>query len=133
MEDLGKLIGLLIIGLFVLEAFRFFLKLGFKKFGLWIKKNTKFHPVLLKMMKYNAMFHPWIGYLIVLLILTHVYIQTGFAWFSPSGLLAGILLSSEVVVGFVGQYVMKKPRPVYWTWVHRLLPVAIIVAILNHI
>lgn len=133
MEDLGEFIGLLIIGLFLVEAFRFFLKLGFKKYGAWVKNNTKHHPLLLKIMKYNAKFHPWIGYLIILLILTHVYIQTGFAWFSPSGLLAGILLSSEVVVGFVGQYVMKKPRPAYWTLVHRLLPVAIIVAILNHI
>ena len=133
MEELGDLTGLLIIGLFVLEAFRFVLKQVFKHYGKWIKENTKFHPALQKVMALNRTFHPWIGYLIVLLIPVHVAIQTGFQYFSPSGLVAGLLMTTEVIIGFLGEKVLKKPRPKAWVWAHRLMPIAVMVAILIHI
>ena len=136
MEELGELTGTLIIILFALEAFRFVLKLVFKNYGRWIKENTKFHPVLLKAMNYNKLFHPWIGYVIVALVAFHAYIQTnGFAYFSSTsklGIAAAILMSVEVFIGFAGTYLMKKPRPKYWLWLHRLTPLAIFIAILIH-
>jgi len=136
MEELGELTGTLIIVLFALEAFRFVLKLVFKNYGRWIKENTKFHPVLLKAMKFNALFHPWIGYVILVLIAIHAYIQTfGFAYFSSTakvGIAAAVLMSVEVFIGFAGTYLMKKPRPKYWLWLHRLTPLAIFIAILIH-
>lgn len=136
MEEFGELTGTLIIILFFLEAFRFVLKLVFKKYGRWIKENTKFHPYLLKAMTMNKLFHPWVGYLIILLVGVHAYIQTnGFAYFSSTaklGVAAASLMTVEVLIGFAGTYLMKNPRPKYWIWLHRLTPVAIMVAILIH-
>jgi len=133
MEGLGKLTGLLIIGLFLIEAFRFVLKQVFKRYGKWIKENTKLHPTLLKVMSLNKTYHPWVGYLIVLLIPIHVAIQTGFQFISPSGLVAAVLMTTEVVIGFLGEKVLKKPRPKAWIWFHRLMPIAVFAAILIHI
>jgi hypothetical protein len=133
MEDFGELTGNLIIFLFILEAFRFLLKRVFVHFGKWIKTNTKLHPLLLKAMKLNGIFHPYVGYLILALIVVHAYIQTsGFAFLSTTGLIAAGFMSAEVLVGFVGTYLMKKPRPAYWIWVHRLIPVFTLIAILIH-
>jgi hypothetical protein len=136
MEEFGELTGTLIIILFWLEAFRFVLKLVFKKYGRWIKENTKYHPVLLKTMNLNKLIHPWIGYLIVVLMVIHAYIQTyGFAYFSSTaqiGIVAAFLMSGEVFIGFAGTYLMKKPRPKYWIWLHRLTPILVIAAILIH-
>ncbi len=132
MRLLGKFSGFVIIGLFILEAFRFVLKFVFKRYGKWIKANTKYHPILLKMMKYNQIVHPYTGYLTLLAILIHAYIQTGFTWFSTTGLIAASLMLTEVIVGFLGQYILKKPRPKAWLWFHRLMPIIIIIAILNH-
>jgi len=133
MEDFGELTGTLIIILFALEAFRFVLKLVFKKYGRWIKENTKYHPLLVKIMGYNKQFHPWVGYVIIGLIAVHAAIQTsGFVFLSTTGLIAASLMSLEVLIGFVGTYLMKKPRPKYWIWLHRLTPIAVVVAILIH-
>lgn len=133
MRSLGKLLGIFIIFLFLLEVFRFVLKIVFKKYGRWIKQNTKLHPLLLKLMNLNKIVHPWTGYLIIVTILIHVYIQTGFTWLSTTGLAAAGLMLSEVIIGFAGQYVMKKPRPKAWIWFHRLVPAVILLAILTHI
>jgi len=133
MRLLGKGMGVVIILLFLLEAFRFVLKYVFKNYGRWIKENTKYHPLLLKLMNLNKTIHPWTGYLTLVAILIHVYIVTGFTWFNPSGVVAAALMSAEVLIGFLGQYVMKKPRPKAWIWFHRLMPLVIIVAILSHI
>ena len=133
MQDLGEFFGFVIIGLFLVEAFRFILKIFFKKYGNWVKRNTKYHPILLKIMNLNRIYHPWIGYIIIILIGFHVYIQTGFLFFHLTGFMAGSLMTIEIIVGFFGEKVMKKPRPNYWIWVHRLLPIAVIIAILNHI
>lgn len=133
MEEFGELLGNLIIFLFILEAFRFLLKRVFVHFGKWIKTNTKFHPLLLKSMKMNQLFHPWLGYLILVTIIAHAYIQTsGFAFLSNTGLIAAAFMGAEVLVGFIGTYLMKKPRPSYWIWVHRLIPVFTLIAILIH-
>ena len=133
MRSLGKFLGFIIIFLFLLELFRFVLKIVFKKYGRWIKQNTKLHPLLLKLMNLNRIIHPWTGYLIIGTILIHIYIQTGFTWFSASGLVAAGLMLSEVIIGFAGQYVMKKSRPKAWIWFHRLVPVIILLAVFIHI
>ena len=134
MEELGELTGILIIALFVVEALRFALKYVFKNYGRWIKENTKYHPLLLKAMNINKLFHPWLGYLILVVIVIHSYIQTnGYAFLSNTGLIAASLMATEVVVGFIGTYLMKKPRPKYWIWIHRLVPIATLLAILVHI
>lgn len=133
MGELGELTGTLIIILFVIEALRFALKYIFKNYGRWIKENTKYHPMLLKAMNLNKVFHPWLGYVILGLIATHAYIQTGgFAFISNTGVLAASFMALEVLIGFVGTYLMKKPRPKYWIWVHRLVPIATFAAILIH-
>lgn len=136
MEEFGELTGTLIIILFALEAFRFVLKFVFKNYGRWIKENTKFHPVLLKAMNMNKLFHPYGGYLILVLIGIHAFIQTyGFAYFSSTaklGIAAAILMGVEVFIGFAGTYLMKKPRPKYWLWMHRLTPIAVFIAIVIH-
>jgi hypothetical protein len=89
--------------------------------------------MLLKAMNLNKVFHPWLGYVILGLIATHAYIQTGgFAFISNTGVLAASFMALEVLIGFVGTYLMKKPRPKYWIWVHRLVPIATFAAILIH-
>jgi hypothetical protein len=133
MEEFGELLGNLIIFLFALEAFRFLLKRLFIHYGKWIKTNTKLHPLLLKAMNINKIFHPWLGYLTIVVIIVHAYIQTsGFAFLSNTGLIAAGFMVAEVLVGFIGTYLMKKPRPSYWIWIHRLIPVFTLIAILIH-
>lgn len=133
MEELGEFSGFVIIALFVFEAFRFVLKFVFKRYGKWIKTNTKLHPLFIKLMNLNRVIHPYTGYLTLVAILIHVYIQTGFTWFSTTGVIAAALMLTEVIVGFLGEYILKKPRPKAWLWFHRLMPLVIIIAILNHI
>jgi len=133
MEEFGELTGNLIIFLFALEAFRFVLKFIFKNYGRWIKANTSLHPLLLKAMNLNKLFHPWMGYFTIAMIVFHAFIQTnGFAFLSTTGLIAAAFMSAEVLVGFIGTYLMKKPRPKYWIWIHRLIPVFTLIAILIH-
>lgn len=136
MEEFGELSGKLIFILFLLEAFRFVLKFTFKNYGKWIKEHTPFHPLMLKVMNLNKLIHPWTGYAIVALIGVHAYIQTnGFAYFSNTaklGVIAALFMVTEVFIGFAGTYLMNKPRPKYWIWLHRLVPIAVFAAYLIH-
>lgn len=135
--DLGKLTGIMLIGLFVLLGFRYVLKAYFVVNSKKIDKKSNFYKGLVKIMALNKIFHPYLGYSAIMLILTHSYIQTGWQFFADNetltGYVTGSLFMLNVGTGFVGDKVMKKPRPSWWIWVHRILTVLIGASILIHI
>lgn len=137
MRELGELSGFAIIGLVALLAFRYILKAYFKANSKKLDKNSAYYKNLVKLMGLNKTLHPWIGYLAVALIVVHVYIQTGFRFYFGGNQLTGMIAASALVLnvlaGWIGDKVMKKPRPAWWLWAHRSLTVAILVFILIHI
>lgn len=136
-SELGEFTGFLLIGLFVLLSFRFVLKAYFKANAKNLDKNSEFYKILVKSMALNKTFHPYLGYVAVVLILTHSYIQTGWNFFADNqtltGYMTGGLFTFNVIGGFIGDQVMKKPRPKWWIWVHRILAILLGVSILIHI
>lgn len=135
--DLGKLTGILLISLFILLGFRYVLKAYFVVISKKIDKKSNFFKRLVKIMALNKIIHPFLGYSAIILILTHSYIQTGWRFFADNETLTGYMTGSLFILnigaGFVGDKVMKKPRPSWWIWVHRILTVVIGASILIHI
>jgi hypothetical protein len=132
--DLGELFGYLAVAMFGFAAFRYVLKWFFKTYGKWVKEHTTLHPLLLKIMDLNKKLHPWIGLAAAIFVISHFttqFIIQGYQ--SPSGLISASLMVVQVAGGFYGQYVMKKPRPKWWLWVHRGITVALITGLAIHI
>ena len=132
--DLGELFGYLAVAMFAFAAFRYVLKWFFKTYGTWVKEHTKLHPLLLKVMDLNKKLHPWIGLAAAIFVISHFttqFIIQGYQ--SPSGLISASLMVVQVAGGFAGQYLMKKPRPKWWLWVHRGITVALIMGLAIHI
>ena len=132
--DLGELFGYLAVAMFAFAAFRYVLKWFFKTYGKWVKEHTKLHPLLLKVMDLNKKLHPWIGLAAAIFVISHFttqFIIQGYQ--SPSGLISASLMIVQVAGGFAGQYLMKKPRPKWWLWVHRGITVALIMGLAIHI
>lgn len=137
LDKLGSLTGYLTIGLFVLLALRYILKAYFKKFGKTLDPKSAWYKFLVITMGANKTYHPWLGYLTIVTMVVHVYIQTGFKIrFYPSqvtGMVAAGLMVANILSGFIGEKVLKKPRPKWWLWTHRILTILIGIAILIHI
>lgn len=132
--DLGELFGYLAVAMFAFAAFQYVLKWFFKTYGKWVKEHTKLHPLLLKVMDLNKKLHPWIGLAAAIFVISHFttqFIIQGYQ--SPSGLISASLMVIQVAGGFAGQYLMKKPRPKWWLWVHRGITVALITGLAIHI
>ena len=132
--DLGELFGYLAVAMCGFAAFRYVLKWFFKTYGKWVKEHTKFHPLLLKVMDLNKKLHPWIGLAAAVFVVAHFttqFIIQGYQ--SPSGLISASLMVIQVAGGFAGQYLMKKPRPKWWLWLHRGITVALITGLAIHI
>lgn len=136
-SDLGKLTGILLISLFVLLGFRFILKAYFVVKSKKLDKKSNFYKGLVKIMALNKIIHPLLGYSAIILILTHSYIQTGWQFFADNetltGYVTGSLFMLNIGTGFIGDKIIKKPRPTWWIWVHRILTILIGVSILIHI
>lgn len=136
-SDLGKLTGILLISLFVLLGFRFILKAYFVVNSKKLDKKSNFYKGLVKIMALNKIIHPLLGYSAIILILTHSYIQTGWQFFADNetltGYVTGSLFMLNIGTGFIGDKIIKKPRPTWWIWVHRILTLLIGVSILIHI
>lgn len=137
LEKLGEFTGFLTIALFVLLGLRYILKAVFKAYGKKMDKQSTLYKLLVDGMGINKKMHPLFGYLTIATMLTHVYLQTGFQLkMYPShitGLIAEGLMVLNILIGVLGQYFIKKPRPKVWLWIHRLLTVSTGVAILIHI
>ncbi len=136
-SELGEFTGLLLISIFILLGFRYILKAYFKVNSKKMDKQSKFYKTLVKIMALNRALHPYLGYTAIVLILTHSYIQTGWQFFVSNRTLTGYITASlfilNIITGFVGDKIMKKPRPKYWIWVHRILAILIGTSILIHI
>lgn len=137
LDKLGGLTGYLSIALFALLAFRYILKAYFKSQGKTLNKESQVYKNLVKLLALNKKGHPLLGYLTLGMIVIHVYLQTGFQLHFYSTTLTGMaaagFMTLNVLSGVMGEYVLKKPRPVWWIWVHRVLTLVIAVAILIHI
>lgn len=137
LDKLGDFTGFLSIGLFALLAFRYILKAYFKSQGKKLDKESKFYKDLVKLLALNKKGHPLLGYLTLGMIVFHVYLQTGFQlhFYSTTitGMFAAGFMALNVLSGVIGEYVLKKPRPSWWIWVHRILTLVIMLAILIHI
>ncbi len=135
MEELGEFSGFLIIASVGLLSFRYILKFVFQKFGSQMDEKTK--SLVVKTMTLNKQLHPYVSYFALIMILVHVYLQTGFnfrfKFDELTGMLASGLLVLNVFIGIAGQYIFNKPRPKWWKPMHRLLTILSILVILIHI
>ncbi len=135
MEDLKEFSGFLIIGSIGILSFRYVLKFVFQKFGKEMSGSLRNN--LVKLMTFNKKLHPFVAYAALIFILVHVYIVTGFnlklRFNEITGLLAASFILMNVNVGFIGQYIVSKPRPKWWKPMHRLLTLLSILLIIIHI
>lgn len=136
-EKLPELSGFLIIALFVLLGFRYVLKAGFKTFSKKMDKESALYKNWVRLMALNKTYHPVLGYLSLVAILFHIYLQTGFQLFidkeTITGAMTATALVANVVSGIIGEKVLKKPRPAWWLWAHRSLTLLMGILILIHI
>ena len=136
MDKFADFTGYLSIALFLALGFRYVLKAYFKKVSKQLDPQSTQFKNLTSILAFNKAAHPYLGFLVLVVIGVHAYLQTGFVLsFSRtqiSGMMAFALMSLNVISGVFGQYIFKKPRPKYWLSIHRGLTALIFVAILIH-
>jgi hypothetical protein len=136
MDKLADFTGYLSIALFLALGSRYVLKAYFKTQAKTLDPQSKKFQSLTKILALNKALHPYLGFLILILIALHAYLQTGFVLSFSNAQITGMvtfsLMAFNVISGIFGQYIFKKPRPKYWLSIHRGLSVLILIAILVH-
>ncbi len=135
MEDLKEFTGFLIIASMAVLSFRYVLKFVFKKYGKQLDESLR--AKLVSLMTFNKKIHPFVAYAAVGFVVLHVYVVTGFNlrfnFTELSGIFAASFIILNIIVGILGQYVMTKPRPKWFKFMHRLLTVLAIITIIIHV
>lgn len=131
-EEIGELFGSLITIFFLLASVSYLLTWIFKNYRHLLKINADINKLYMRVLQFIKKYHQWFGYATILFIFIHAFIQIQNSEISVTGIIAAILMGIEVLLGYLGQYIISKPRPKWWILIHRIIPIAIIVMILIH-
>ena len=128
---MGEFFGQIIIFFYVLTILKYVFKLISKYFGVLIAKNKKFNLIYRKIMIIVMKCHNIFGFLTILFILLHFVIQFSNYGLNIFGLIAALTMLAQVLLGLFGIIIKKRPK--YWAYLHRIIAVCILIAILIHI
>jgi len=131
MEDIGELLGIVILFFYGLTVLNFFIKFGLKHFRPQLMKHPKFFKFYMKVVKFFVTWHKWFGFATILAIGGHFYIQFTNEGLSISGVIAASAMLAQVLLGVYGKYFHPKNK--VWFWIHRIIAIIIAVAIFVHL
>jgi len=129
-EEVGELLGQLIIFFYVLTILDYILKFINRKFRKEIKKYDVINTWYNKILKIIVTKHKWFGFLTVVFIIAHFLIQFSDNGLSLTGSVAALAMLFQVLLGIYGTYIIKRGK--MWLYLHRTISVIILIAILIH-
>jgi len=129
--EIGEFLGVTIIILYVLTVLNYVVKLINKKFRTVLKKNETVFKIFGFLMKIIVKNHRLFGIGTVVALLAHFAVQ--FSWYGVkiTGAIAAFIMILQVGLGIYGFKTQK--RGGLWLLTHRLISVALLIAILIHI
>lgn len=128
---MGEFLGLLIIVFYSLALAKYFFKWINKLFQEQLSKNDKVYIIYKKIFKVFMKYHSIFGFLAVLFILLHFFVQFTSIGLNIYGVLAASAMIFQVMLGIYGTKVKNKFK--YWALIHRILAVLILLMILIHV
>ncbi|MGE5627584.1 MAG: hypothetical protein ACM3X7_05630 [Solirubrobacterales bacterium] len=131
MRQYAGFFGSMIVIFYGLTILNFILKWVNKKYPKIINKNKQVKMIFKKSMKIVVKYHKLFGILTIIFLGLHFWIFYSNGRISRTGILAALLMISQVVLGILGAYVIKK-RTGLWFSLHRVLAAALALVIFIH-
>jgi predicted heme/steroid binding protein len=130
--NIGELLGWLLVITLTGTILNYCIKFVNKQFGKSIQKNETAKNVMKFLMKIFVKNHRFFGMGTIVLLLLHFLVQ--FTTYGPNltGTLAAILLFIQAGLGMYGS-IKKKPRKGLWFIAHRIIAIAIVMAVVLHL
>jgi hypothetical protein len=130
--NIGELLGWLLVITLTATILNYCIKFVNKHFGKSIQKNETAKKIMKFLMKVFVKNHKFFGMGTIVLLLLHFLVQ--FTTYGPNltGTLAAILLFIQAGLGMYGS-IKKKPRKGLWFIAHRIIAIAIVMAVVLHL
>lgn len=129
--DLGQILGIAIITLYVLTIMNYFVKLVNRKFKTQMKKNETISAGFSAFMKFIVKNHRLFGMLTIVALLSHAFNQFYFYGISVTGAAAASVLVLQVGLGIYGSRAKKRGKN--WLYLHRSIAALLFIAIGVHV
>jgi len=131
MDEIGELLGFLIIVFYSLAVLNFCFKFANRKFKGTLKKKESFYKIYMSILKILLKYHKYFGGATILMILLHFLVQYNQRGISITGIVAAGMMLLQIVLGMYGQF--KKVKNKNWLIIHRGIAVVILITIVIHI
>lgn len=131
MEEIGELLGSAIIFFYALAMLKFVFKLINKLFEKQLMRNDKIYIFYKKVYKFVMKYHSLFGFITILFILIHFLVQFTSKGLNIYGVIAGVAMIIQVLLGVYGTKVKHKFK--YWSLIHKVLAAIILLMIIIHI
>ena len=132
MGNYGSLFGWLIMVGLTLTLLNYPVKAIYRKWVADLDKSSAFKKTYMKVQQVIVKYHRFYGLFATIMLISHLVIQVQYRWVSRTGLLAASLLILNVLLGIYGHYYKKKKRSA-WFYVHRIVAVLALAAIILHL
>ena len=129
---IGTIFGWVIVIAYAMTVMNYVIKFINRKWGKTIRKNDKLKGPFQVVMSFIVKNHRIFGYITIIGILVHFYIQYNRWGFVTGGVIAAVLMITQAGLGAYGAYIDKK-RKGPWLVAHRIIAVLLLVAIVYHI
>lgn len=130
--DLGRLLGWLLIIALTGTLLNFCLKQINKYFGKKISASPLGKQIMKFLMKLFVRNHRYFGIAAVILLFVHFIVQFSTYGINVAGMIAAILLISQVSLGIYA-ILKKKPRHGVWFITHRVIAALLVLSIALHL
>ena len=131
-EELGGFFGWLLVIAFGGTIMNYCLKFVNKRYGRSISENPYGKKIMKLLMTIFVRNHKYFGFATIVFLITHVIIQFSKFGINFTGLIAAVILISEVLLGIYAN-LKKKPRKGIWFITHRIFSILLIIGIAVHV
>ena len=131
MEEIGELLGGLIIFFYGLTVLKYIIRFINRNFQTQLVKNERFYAWYRNITIIIMRNHNLFGLLTVVFLLAHFLVQYGSSGLNITGSIAASTMITQVLLGIYGAKAKNKWK--HWIWLHRMISIIILIAILIHI
>lgn len=131
-EELGELLGWLLIVAFGGTLFNYCLKFVNKRFGNHISASHNSKKIMKFLMMIFVRNHKYFGFATIFFLITHFIIQFSQSGINITGSIAAVIMICEVGLGIYAN-VKNKPRKGIWFFAHRMIAIFLILGIILHL
>jgi len=131
-NEIGGFFGWLLIAAFVGTILNYCIKFVNKKWGKKISSNPTGKKIIKLLMTIFVKYHKYFGFMTLLFLLTHFFIQFSKSGINWTGAIAAALMILQVLLGIYAN-LKKRPRKGAWFVTHRTIALLMIVAIAYHL